>query len=147
MPFFSSLTGEGIKDEDYDHAKEVWKAFGMSNMGDYHDYYMAADVLLLADVFESFRNSCLKNYGLDPCHYFSSPGMAWDAMLNMTGIKLELISDVDKYNFTYHLSLITTSITSLRRVLEEGFPLLARGTARRTIQWYQTLMKRNQLPL
>ena len=97
--FFSSLTGEGIKDEDYDHAKEVWKAFGMRNMGDYHDYYIAADVLLLADVFESFRNSCLKNYGLDPCHYFSSPGMAWDAMLNMTGVKLELISDVDKYNF------------------------------------------------
>ena len=97
--FFSSLTEEGIKDEDYDHAKEVWKALGMRNMGDYHDHYMAADVLLLADVFESFRKSCLKNYGLDPCHYFSSPGMAWDAMLNMTGIKLELISDVDKHNF------------------------------------------------
>ena len=97
--FFSSLTGEGITDEDYDHAKEVWKAFGMRNMGDYHDHYMAADVLLLADVFESFRNNCLKNYGLDPCHYFSSPGMAWDAMLRMTGVKLELISDVDKYNF------------------------------------------------
>ena len=97
--FFSSLTGEGIKDEDYDHAKKVWKAFGMRNMGDYHDYYMAADVLLLADVFESFRNSCLKNYGLDPCHYFSSPGMAWDATLSMTGVKLELISELDKYLF------------------------------------------------
>ena len=97
--FFSSLTGEGISDEDYDHAKEVWKAFGMRNMGEYHDHYMGADVLLLADVFESFRKSCLKNYGLDPCHYFSSPGMAWDAMLKMTGVKLELISDVDKHNF------------------------------------------------
>ena len=97
--YFSSLTGEGITDEDYDHAKEVWKAFGMRNMGDYHDHYMAADVLLLADIFESFRSNCLKNYGLDPCHYFSCPGMAWDAMLTMTGIKLELISDVDKYLF------------------------------------------------
>ena len=97
--FFSSLTGEGITDEDYEHAKEVWKAFRMRNMGDYHDHYMAADVLLLADVFESFRSNCLKNYGLDPCHYSSCPGMAWDAMLSMTGIKLELISDVDKYLF------------------------------------------------
>ena len=97
--FFSSLTGEGISDEDYDHAREVWKAFGMRNMGDYHDHYMGADVLLLADVFESFRKSCLKNYGLDPCHYVSSPGMAWDAMLKMTGVKLELLSDPDKHNF------------------------------------------------
>ena len=97
--FFSSLTGEGITDDDYNHAKKVWKAFGMRNMGDYHDYYMAVDVLLLADVFESFRSNCLKNYGLDPCHYFASPGMAWDAMLSMTGVKLELISDVDKYLF------------------------------------------------
>ena len=97
--FFSTLSGEGISDEDYAHAKEVWKAFAMRNMGDYHDHYMVADVLLLADVFESFRSNCLKNYGLDPCHYFSSPGMAWDAMLSMTEIKLEVISDVDKYLF------------------------------------------------
>ena len=92
--FFSSLTGEGISDEDYDHAKEVWKAFDIRNMGEYHDHYMGADVLLLADVFESFRKSCLKNYGLDPCHYVFCPGMAWDAMLKMTGVKLELISDI-----------------------------------------------------
>ena len=71
----------------------------MKNMGDYHDHYLKNDVLLLADVFEKFINTCLKFYGLDPCHYFSSSGLSWDAILKMTGIKLEKISDIDKYLF------------------------------------------------
>ena len=68
-------------------------------MGDYHDHYLKKDVLLLADVFEKFIVTCLKFYGLDPCHYFSSPGLNWDATLKMTGIKVEKISDIDKYLF------------------------------------------------
>ena len=68
-------------------------------MGDYHDHYLKKDVLLSADVFEKFIATCLKFYGLDPCHYFSSPGLSWDAMLKMTGVKLEKISDIDKYLF------------------------------------------------
>ena len=68
-------------------------------MGDYHDHYSKKDVLLLADVFEKFIDTCMKFYGLDPCHYFSSPGLSWDAMLKMTGVKLEKISDIDKYLF------------------------------------------------
>ena len=71
----------------------------MKNMGDYHDHYLKKDVLLLADVFEKFIDTCLKFYGLDPCHYFSSPGLSWDAMLKMTGVKLEKISDIDKNLF------------------------------------------------
>ena len=71
----------------------------MKNMGDYHDHYLKKDVLLSADVFEKFIATCLKFYGLDPCHYFSSPGLSWDAMLKMTGVKLEKISDIDKYLF------------------------------------------------
>ena len=67
-------------------------------MSDYHDYCLKKDVLLLA-VFESFIDTYFKNYGLDPCHYFSSPELSWDAMLKMTGIKLERISDIDKYLF------------------------------------------------
>ena len=67
----------------------------MKAMGDYHDLYLKADVLLLTDVFEKFIKTCLDYYGLDPCHYFSSPGLCWDAMLKMTGIELELISDID----------------------------------------------------
>ena len=71
----------------------------MKTMGDYHDLYLKTDVLLLADVFEKFIKTCLNYYGLDPCHYFSSPGLSWDAMLKMTGIELELISDIDMHLF------------------------------------------------
>ena len=68
-------------------------------MGDYHDLYLKTDVLLSADVFAKFIKTCLNYYGLDPCHYFSSPGLSWDAMLKMTGIELELISDIDMHLF------------------------------------------------
>ena len=71
----------------------------MKNMGNYHDHYLKIDVLLLADVSERFIATCLEFYGLDPCHYFSSPGISWDAMLKMTGLKLEKISDIGKYLF------------------------------------------------
>ena len=71
----------------------------MKNMGDYHNHYLIKDALLLVDVFEKLIDTCLKYYGLDPCHYFSSPGLSLDAMLKKTGIKLEKISDIDKYLF------------------------------------------------
>ena len=68
-------------------------------MGDYHDHYLKKDVLLLADVFEKFIGMCLKYYGLDPCHYVSAPGLSWDAMLKMTSLESEKISEFDKYLF------------------------------------------------
>ena len=68
-------------------------------MGEYHDLYLGSDVLLLTDVFESFRKTCLQYYKLDPCHYFTSPGLSWDAMLKMTNIKLELMTDIDMFQF------------------------------------------------
>ena len=71
----------------------------MKNMGDYHNHYLKKAVLLSADVFEKFTATCLKVYRADLCHYFSSPGLSWDAMLKMTGVKLEKISDIDKYLF------------------------------------------------
>ena len=71
----------------------------MKNMGDYHGHYLKKDVLLLA-VFEKFIDTCLKFYGLDPCHYFSSPGLSWDAMLKMNGMRLEKSVDIDMYLFT-----------------------------------------------
>ena len=79
--------------------EKIWDKFKMKNMGDYHDHYLKKDVLLLADVFEKFIDTCLKYYGLDPCHYFSAPGLSWDAMLKMNGVKLEKISDIDQYLF------------------------------------------------
>ena len=97
--FFSILNNEHITDQDYNHALEVWQTFSLKNMGEYHDLYLTSDILLLADVFENFRKTCLEYYKLDPCHYFTSPGLAWDAMLKMTKVKLELMTDVDMYLF------------------------------------------------
>ena len=71
----------------------------MKNIGDYYNHYLKNDVLLSAYVFEKFVDRCLKFYGLDPCYCFSSPGLSWDAMLKMTGVNLEKISDIDKYLF------------------------------------------------
>ena len=97
--FYSILNNEHITDEDYKHAQNVWKTFKLSNMGEYHDLYIKSDVILLADVFEHFRRTCLQYYKLDPCHYFSSPGLSWDSMLKMTNIQLELMIDIDMYQF------------------------------------------------
>ena len=97
--FYSILNDEHISDEDYKHAKDVWDTFNIKNMGEYHDLYLQSDILLLADVFENFRKTCLEYYKLDPCHYFTSPGLSWDAMLKMTDIKLELMTDIDMFQF------------------------------------------------
>ena len=93
------ISGGHTSIEDYLVCEKIWDKFKMKTMGDYHDHYFKKDVLLLTDVFEKFIDTCLKYYGLDPCHYFSSPGLSWDAMLKMTGVKLEKISDIDKYLF------------------------------------------------
>ena len=97
--FFSSLKDEYISEKDYQRANNIWNAFKMNTMGDYHDLYLKTDVLLLADVFEMFIKTCLDYYGLDPCHYFSSSGLSWDAMLKMTGAELELIHNIDMHLF------------------------------------------------
>ena len=88
-----------ISFKDYLMCEKIWDKFGMKNMGDYDNHYLQKDVLLLAHVFEKIIDTCLKFYGIDPCHYFSFPGLSWDAMLKMTGVKLEKISDIDKYLF------------------------------------------------
>ena len=97
--FYSVLNDQLITNDEYDHARKVWKTFNIKTMGEYHDLYLKSDVLLLADVFESFRKTCLQFYKLDPCHYFMSPHLSWDAMLKMTNVKLELMTDVDMFQF------------------------------------------------
>ena len=93
--FYSNLTMEDISDTDYKHANNVFAKFNLNNLGDYHDLYVRSDTLLLADVFENFRNACLNNYELDPAHFISLPGIAWQASLKKTNVELELITDYD----------------------------------------------------
>ena len=97
--FYSILNDTDISEDDYKHAQKVWDAFKVRNLGEYHDLYLKTDILLLADVFENFRKTCLHYYRLDPSHYMSSPGLSWDAMLKMTKINLDLISDIDMQLF------------------------------------------------
>ncbi len=97
--FYSELTDTGISDSDYKHAQNVWKTFDCKTMRDYHDLYLKTDVLLLADVMTEFRKTCKKAYGLDALHNYTSPGLAWSAMLKYTEVKLDLISDPDMYLF------------------------------------------------
>ena len=87
--FYSNLNMSGVSDVDYEHARRVWKEFGIRNMGEYHDLYLRTDVVLLANVFESFRRVCLENYGLNPSHFYTALGLAWKACLKKTGIRLE----------------------------------------------------------
>ena len=93
------ISDNHISLKDYLMSENIWDKLEMKNMGDYHNHYLKKDVLFLADVFEKFIDTWLKCYGLDPCHYFSSPGLSWDAMLKMTGVKLGKISDIGKYLF------------------------------------------------
>ena len=93
--FYSNLNMEDISDIDYRHANNVFKIFKLENLGDYHDLYVQSDTLLLADVFNNFRDMCLKEYELDPAHFLSLPGLAWQACLKKTNIELELLTDYD----------------------------------------------------
>ena len=91
--FYSSLNMEHITEVDYRHAKRVFKSLNKNNLGDYHDLYVQSDTLLLADVSENFRNTCIKVYELDPAHFFSTPELVWQACLKKTEVELELITD------------------------------------------------------
>ena len=91
--FYSNLNLKYIRDEDYAHAQKVCDVFEIKNLGEYHDLYVQSDTLLLADIFENFRNKCLEIYGLDPVYFVSAPELAWQACLKKTEVKLELLTD------------------------------------------------------
>ena len=93
--FYSNLNMEDISDIDYRHANNVFKVLKLENLGNYHDLYVQSDTLLLADVFNNFRDMCIKEYELDPAHFLSLPGLAWQACLKKTNIELELLTDYD----------------------------------------------------
>ena len=75
--------------------KKVWEAFKIKNLGEYHNLYVQCDTLLLADVFENFRDKCIERYELDPAHFLSAPGLAWQACLTKTKGELELLTNTD----------------------------------------------------
>ena len=115
--FYSRLNMKGIIDQDYEHAQQICNRITPEleniTLGDYHDVYLATDLLLLADVLETFRSTCLKNYKLDPAHFYTAPGLAWQALLKTAAeyyghekrckdcelcpdeFRLELLTDID----------------------------------------------------
>ena len=93
--FYSNLNISNVSKDDYQHAQKVWKEFGIHNLGDYHDLYLRTDIILLANIFEAFRDTCLAHYSLNPAHFYTSPGLAWKACLRKTRIRLELLTNPD----------------------------------------------------
>ena len=93
--FHSSLSNSNISKDDYNHAKKVWDLFKIKNLGEYHDLYVQADTAQLSDVFENFRYLCLKDYDVDPTYFVSTPSLAFEAMLKMANVKIELLTDID----------------------------------------------------
>ena len=93
--FYSSLNMSGVSESDYQHTQRVWTEFNIKNLGEYHDLYLKTDVVLLENVFETFSETSLAHYGLDPAHFFTLPGLAWKACLKKTNIRLALLSDPD----------------------------------------------------
>lgn len=97
--FYSKLTESEISESEYEFAQKIWKEFDIQTIREYSDLYLKTDVLLLADVFENFRTTCMNIYKLDPAHYFTAPGYSWDAMLLYTSVQIELFTDVDMLLF------------------------------------------------
>ena len=93
--FYNKLNSSGISTKDYSHAKKVLQFFKIKDMGEYHDLYVRFDVAQLSDVFENFRSLCLKIYELDPSYFVSTPGLAFEAMVKCTKVKLELLTDIE----------------------------------------------------
>jgi hypothetical protein len=113
--FYSTLSESHISQDDYDHAKKVFEEFNIKNLGEYHDLYLKTDVLLLSDIFETFRNTAIKNYELDPAQgYFTLPNYAWDALLKMTKVELDQLTDNDMYLFCEQAIRGGTSMISHR---------------------------------
>ena len=93
--FRNDLSETDCSDADYNHAREVWRVFDCQTLKDYHDLYMELDTHLLADIFERFRSDSMKHYKIDPAHFCTAPALSWHACLKHTGVKLDIIGDVD----------------------------------------------------
>ena len=95
--FYSSLTEEDISEIDYTYAQRMFNHFNMTDLKDYHNFYLLTDVFLLVEMFENFKDMCLQHYGLDPAHNYTCPGLSWQAALKMTDMELDLLTDIDQH--------------------------------------------------
>ena len=93
--FYSELNLEGISDAGHEHVKKVWEAFEIKNLGEYHDLYVQCDTLLLADLFENFRDKCIEVYELNAAHFLWAPGLAWQTCLKKTKVELKLLTNIN----------------------------------------------------
>ena len=93
--FYNELNLEDITDKGYNHTQKVWEVFEINNLCEYHDLYVQCHTLLFADVFEKFRDTCIEIYGVDPSHFLSAPGLAWQTCFKKTNVNLELLTDID----------------------------------------------------
>ena len=125
--FYNKLTKSDISDQDHQYAQRVWRECNIHTMGEYHDLYLKTDVLLLADIFEHFRKTCVQYYKLDPTHFYTIPGLAWQVALCMSKVELELMTDPDMYLFFENairggLSMITHKYAKANNpLLEQTF--------------------------
>jgi hypothetical protein len=113
--FYSTLSLKGCSNSDYEIAKNVWRLHDCKNILDYHNVYLMADELLLADVFENFKTTCYNIYGLDASYYYTAPGLSWDAFLKHTNEEYRL-----KYNKDFEIDLITEDIQDIYLLFEES---------------------------
>ena len=119
--FYSRPYMKGISDQDYEHAQQVWNTMEKKTLGCYHNTYLKTDVLLLADVFETFRDTCLKHYNLDPAHFYTVPGLAWQALLKTAAEYCEhgkKRKDCKLYLYEFRLELLTD--IDMLLMLEKG---------------------------
>jgi len=119
--FYNSLTDEKISDKDYMHAKNIWRTFDIKTLGEYSDLYLKTDVTILADVFENFRDLCLSTLRLDPAHYMTAPGFAFDCMLKYTKVKLERLKDYNMLLF-FENSIRGGICQSTKRYVKANIP-------------------------
>ena len=124
--FHNDLTKENISGDDYAFVKKLWKTFRLKNLGELHDLYMETDTLLLADVFENYRQVIMKNYGLDPTHFYTAPSLSWSAGLKFTKVKLEIPQDIDMHLFVDQglrggISMVCNSFARANNLLMKEF--------------------------
>lgn len=121
--FYDTLREEHISQTEYDRATKVWQTFKCKNLGEYSDIYLKTDVLLLTDIFESYRSVCLRHYKLDPCQYITVPGLSWDAMLKYTSVELELLTDINMLHF-FRKGIRGGVSTCIKRISEANNPFI-----------------------